>query len=62
MKGDRVGNELVAKYKEVAVALNDEREQIDIDDESDYRALLTEEAVSRVTPTSKDIGRGNGPH
>jgi molybdenum cofactor cytidylyltransferase len=61
MEGDRVGNALVAKYKDAAVALNDECEQTDIDDESDYHTLLKEQSAGRDT-TSGDVGRRNRPH
>ncbi len=40
LRGDCVGNELVAKYKNGAIVLKDATPQIDIDTEGDYRALL----------------------
>ena len=43
LTGDCVGDELVAKYCENLVKIKDETPQIDIDNEDDYRALLTKE-------------------
>ncbi len=40
LKGDRVGDDLVAEYADEAIELTDEIPQIDIDTEDDYRILL----------------------
>jgi molybdenum cofactor cytidylyltransferase len=40
LKGDRIGDELVEKYKGDTIVLADDRQQIDIDTEDDYRMLL----------------------
>ena len=40
LEGDRVGNDLVDKYKDDLVVLPDDEIQIDIDDAEDYRRLL----------------------
>jgi molybdenum cofactor cytidylyltransferase len=44
LSGDRVGDDLVAKYKGDAVEVTDEKPQIDIDTEDDYRILLQNES------------------
>jgi len=40
LEGDRVGDDVVAKYANDAIKLTDEMPQIDIDTEDDYRILL----------------------
>lgn len=40
LEGDRVGDDLVAEYREDAIEMTDEEPQIDIDTEDDYRILL----------------------
>lgn len=40
LEGDCVGDDLIAKYKNDLIKLKDERPQIDIDNEADYRMLL----------------------
>jgi molybdenum cofactor cytidylyltransferase len=62
LRGDRVGNEIVANYENVGIALNDDSKQIDIDDEADYHMLLREQAARQVTTTSEDNNRSRGPH
>ena len=57
LTGDRVGNKLVLKYRDDAIALKDNGEQIDVDNESDYRTLLREQATKQATVTSEDVGR-----
>lgn len=44
LEGDLVGNELVSKYADNLVKLNDATPQIDIDNEQDYRILLQTDA------------------
>ncbi len=39
LEGDRVGDDLIAKYKDNVVELEDGRVQVDIDTEQDYRTL-----------------------
>ncbi|UCD94928.1 MAG: nucleotidyltransferase family protein [Candidatus Zixiibacteriota bacterium] len=48
LKGDCVGDELVAKYKADLITLKDDAQQIDIDCESDYRILLKNEVGKRT--------------
>lgn len=42
LKGDFVGNDIVLRYSDNLVRLNDEKLQIDVDSEADYRMLLKE--------------------
>ena len=48
LEGDDVGNELVKKYKDDLIKLKDERPQIDIDNEDDYRILLRDTAGKKM--------------
>jgi molybdenum cofactor cytidylyltransferase len=43
LQGDRVGNDLIARYRNDVVEVWDEKPQIDIDTEEDYRILLKNE-------------------
>jgi molybdenum cofactor cytidylyltransferase len=43
LEGDRVGEELVARYEADSIAVDDNREQIDIDTEADYQKLVGDE-------------------
>ncbi len=44
LQGDRVGDDLVAKYKADVIEVEDEKPQLDIDTEDDYRILLKNES------------------
>jgi molybdenum cofactor cytidylyltransferase len=43
LQGDRVGNELIEKYKHDLVALDDTRVQMNINTDDDYRALVKDD-------------------
>jgi molybdenum cofactor cytidylyltransferase len=49
LKGDCIGNELIAGYKENTVKLIDDEQQIDIDTETDYRKLLKSKAGKNIS-------------
>ena len=55
LQGDRVGNELIEKYKSDLVAMDDPDEQPDIDTEDDYRRLLCVSTAGQATAASEDI-------
>ena len=57
LQGDRVGIELIEKYRNDLVALDDASEQLNINTEDDYRTLLREQASKQATVTSEDVGR-----
>jgi molybdenum cofactor cytidylyltransferase len=48
LKGDCVGDELVAKYKDDLVTVKDDARQIDIDCMADYRILLKNETAKKA--------------
>lgn len=48
LQGDRVGNELVSRYADNLVKLEDAEAQIDIDNEEDYRILLQKDAGKKI--------------
>jgi len=55
LDGDRVGEELIARYRERVYELDDDQDQIDIDTEADYRA-----ALAQLASTGKDHATRKG--
>jgi molybdenum cofactor cytidylyltransferase len=58
LEGDQVGNELIEKYKSDLVALDDATEQLNINTDDDYRALLAAQAAKGTLESSDDVGPG----
>jgi molybdenum cofactor cytidylyltransferase len=57
LRGDCVGDELLAKYKDDVVTIEDSRKQIDVDCEADYLKLMKAEAT---TPRIRGEDGGQG--
>jgi molybdenum cofactor cytidylyltransferase len=56
LKGDCVGDELVAKYEGDLIRLKDDKQQIDVDCEADYRTLLRNEPARGPDGTVSQSG------